>query len=74
MGRLEKTSTRTRGEMICLHCGGSIEGDGYTLAFHCENAELPLDRECDASILYCDFKEQEWIKIKDRLPEKHQYG
>lgn len=65
IGRLEKMVTRLHEqgvnmrEMICLHCGGAIEGDGYTLAFHCENAELPLDRECDASILYCDFKEQE---------------
>ena len=46
-------------EMICPHCGGHIEGDGSTLPLHCENAELPLDRECDASIFYCDFVEQE---------------
>ncbi len=40
--------------MICPICGGTIIGDGYTLARHCENFEdVPMDREPDAETLYC---------------------
>ena len=38
----------------CIVCGGDIIGDGHTLARHCENVDLPVDRECDAPTLYCE--------------------
>lgn len=37
----------------CSHCGGTMIGDGITLARHCEQADLPEDREPDAPALYC---------------------
>ena len=37
----------------CPVCGGNIIGDGSTSPMHCENVELPIDRECDASVLHC---------------------
>ena len=37
----------------CPHCGGNILGDGYTSPMACENANVPEDRECDASVLLC---------------------
>jgi len=40
--------------MTCPNCGGFIVGDGCTVAFHCENVELPLDTDPDAEIIYCD--------------------
>jgi len=45
-------------EMICKVCGGTIVGDGYTSSLHCEFVDAPLDREPDASILYCQEVEQ----------------
>lgn len=39
--------------MICPICGGRMEGDGHTTAFHCESVDLPLDREPDCAPLYC---------------------
>jgi len=38
----------------CPNCGGSIVGDGHTQPMRCENAECPVDRECDAEVLYCE--------------------
>lgn len=38
----------------CPHCGGNIEGDGNTIAFHCENVDLPADVEPDAPTLLCE--------------------
>ena len=40
--------------MTCPNCGGNIIGDGYNSPRCCENVDVPLDRECDAHILYCD--------------------
>lgn len=45
--------------MQCHKCGGSMEGDGYTVVLHCEFAEDYDDREPDANPVYCDFKEEE---------------
>jgi hypothetical protein len=39
--------------MKCPGCGGDIVGDGVTLAYHCENVDLPNYREADAAPLYC---------------------
>ncbi len=48
---------------VCRVCGGTLEGDGYTLPRVCENAEADTgDREPDAPVLYCtpeDTKERE---------------
>ena len=52
--KMEKTLTTTS----CPICGGTIVGDGYTLPFHCENVDLPEDRECDAPILLCENKRE----------------
>ena len=38
----------------CRVCGGTLVGDGYMMARHCENVDLPADRECDAPVLECD--------------------
>lgn len=37
----------------CPKCGGNMVGDGYTIARHCENVDLPMDREPDAPLLFC---------------------
>lgn len=39
--------------MQCPVCGGTIVGDGYTIARHCENVDLPLDVEPDVDVIYC---------------------
>lgn len=41
----------------CPNCGGLMEGDGYTVVFHCENVDYPFDIEPDSGPLYCDFEE-----------------
>lgn len=38
----------------CLVCGGTLLGDGYTTVRHCENADVPMDVEPDAPIIYCE--------------------
>jgi len=38
----------------CKNCGGSIIGDGITLALHCENADIEMDREPDAPVKLCE--------------------
>jgi hypothetical protein len=43
----------------CPVCGGSLVGDGYTLALHCENADLPADREPDAPVYACRSDEED---------------
>jgi hypothetical protein len=40
--------------LSCRKCGGSIVGDGVTMALHCENVECAADREADAPVLLCD--------------------
>lgn len=40
----------------CPYCGGNIEGDGYTIVLHCENADLPLDVEPDAEPVLCEHQ------------------
>ncbi len=39
----------------CPNCGGTILGDGYTTALHCEFVIPPLDKEPDAPISLCNF-------------------
>ena len=39
----------------CPVCGGLMIGDGYTIVYHCENVDLPLDIEPDAGPIYCEF-------------------
>ena len=48
-----------RATLTCPLCGGTIEGDGYTTALHCEfaNEEDYYDKEPDASITLCRFEE-----------------
>ena len=41
----------------CPKCGGTMIGDNYTMASHCENAELPDGIEADGGPVYCDFEE-----------------
>jgi len=54
----------------CPVCGGSIIGDGYTIARHCENVDLPLDREVDAPILLCEEKTDYEIHREEILAER----
>ncbi len=56
----------------CSVCGGHLAGDGYTLPLHCENAELPVDRECDAPVLEYDGlgpDYEEWSRDISENPE-----
>jgi len=39
----------------CLNCGGTMVGDNYTSASHCENAEVPDGAEADSGPYYCNF-------------------
>ena len=39
----------------CPKCGGTMIGDNYTTASHCENAELPEGIEADGGPVYCNF-------------------
>jgi hypothetical protein len=43
----------------CPDCGGTIVGDGYTMARHCEYVDLPDGREADAPLLTCGFTDEE---------------
>jgi hypothetical protein len=55
-GRVKTTvraGTPQRDNDACVRCGGAMIGNGYTTARHCENVELPTDREPDADPLYC---------------------
>jgi tRNA(Ile2) C34 agmatinyltransferase TiaS len=45
--------------MTCPNCGGRLEGDGYTVVFHCERIECPADVEPDANPVYCEEIEDE---------------
>lgn len=47
--------------MICSKCGGDIIGDGFNSPMHCENVDCPIDRECDANILECNYMESNKI-------------
>lgn len=39
---------------VCPRCGGTLVGDGYTTAQHCENAyDVPSDLEPDAPPFLC---------------------
>ena len=40
---------------VCHNCGNDLVGDGYTTALHCESVDVPVDREPDASPLYCSY-------------------
>lgn len=44
-------------EFQCPNCGGNMEGDGYSIVFHCENIDCPMDVEPDADPCVCDFDE-----------------
>ena len=43
--------------MTCPNCGGTMIGDGYTIVKHCENVDIGLDVEPDASPIYCKLYE-----------------
>ena len=56
----------------CRVCGGTLVGDGYMMARHCENVDLPADRECDAPVLECDElgpDYEEWSRSISMDPE-----
>lgn len=46
---------------ICRDCGEYMEGDGYTLPFHCINLseEVWWYNEPDSGPWYCGFAEEE---------------
>jgi len=45
--------------MSCPYCGGRLEGDGYTIAIHCENVDISdLCVEPDVDPIYCDAGKQ----------------
>lgn len=50
-----------RAILVCPICGGTIEGDGYSTPEHCENADEEdyYDKEPDAPVTLCKFKEEE---------------
>lgn len=43
--------------IVCPVCGGKIIGDGYTIVFHCENIDYPMDIEPDADPIYCELNQ-----------------
>ena len=45
--------------LSCKHCGGRMEGDGYSVVLHCEYVEDTDGYEPDANPLYCNFEEDE---------------
>ena len=49
----------SRGDGVCPNCGGTLEGDGYTVVLHCEYAEYDdyYDHEPDANTVYCRKEE-----------------
>ena len=42
---------------VCIKCGGSIVGDGYTIVEHCEYAEDYEYHEPDAGPVYCNYED-----------------
>lgn len=46
--------------MYCPKCGGSMEGDGYTIVLHCEFADEDKYHglEPDAKPVCCDYEEE----------------
>lgn len=42
----------------CPVCGGDMVGDGYTIGYHCENVDCPLDIEPDADPIYCELDQE----------------
>ena len=51
----------------CPRCGGHILGDGYTSPRACENADVPPDREPDASVLLCDPPETAALVVPEEV-------
>lgn len=41
----------------CKKCGGSMIGDDYESASHCEYVDRPEDAEADSGPWYCNFTE-----------------
>lgn len=40
----------------CPKCGGTMCGDGYAVARHCEFVDLPEDAEADSGPWLCDYE------------------
>ena len=38
--------------MHCIHCGETMEGDGYTIVYHCPSVEVD-GVEPDTNPIYC---------------------
>lgn len=46
--------------MQCKQCGGSMEGDGYTVPYHCETLDISdSGNEPDCDPIYCPPEAQE---------------
>lgn len=43
----------------CPNCGEWMVGDGYTVTYHCPNAEVPQDAAPDDRPILCDLDEEE---------------
>ena len=39
----------------CINCGGTMVGDGYTSAYHCEFVDDASDRTPDSAPVYCNY-------------------
>ena len=54
----------------CPNCGEWLTGDGYTVTYHCPNAEVPQDAAPDDRPIFCDLSEGEvaailWAEAED---------
>ena len=47
--------------MHCIHCGETMEGDGYTVVYHCPNYEGTVDAEPDTNPVYCTSEEKNGV-------------
>jgi hypothetical protein len=50
--------------MYCLNCGEEMEGDGYTVVFHCPNVDVIEEGyEPDAAPVYCGNADERLSEI-----------
>lgn len=47
----------------CPKCGGKLVGDGFASPIACEFADVPADTECDASPVWCNYSDDEDLKV-----------
>lgn len=45
--------------MICENCGERMEGDGYSLVYHCPSVDEVALFEPDANPVHCELADEE---------------